>query len=167
MQVDLGKIWLSDKEVQAVGWGGNDPYWHEFLAPITISGVTVEGPFLRGKAARNYVDRAVLLQMEMRLSARNVVHLSRMCWRPFGAHNNNRFGPEEHQLIDIRGTHIHTFYDNYLSHERRMRTGNLKVAVPVIPDYQSCRDFIDEAGKYFRINNIASVPLPPAQAFLL
>lgn len=163
----LEQIFDSPKRIDdAVRWKECGTDWWGFLIPLSIEEVTIEGLILRGKSAMNYLDRGFLLQIEYRRSASSIA-LARSDWRALHNHNNKRIGPEDLRFVEQKGSHLHRFDQNYLPDEDRMRGSNLPIATPISPDHETCQEYIDGMGKYFRISNMEQVVPPPAQPVLL
>lgn len=136
-----------------------------FTAPLKLIDWDVLGFELRAKVSKSHIDRDALMQLEFAKSGRDRIPLARCQWRPFETHRNKKWGPAGYELRSYyRESHYHTFEDNYLSTERRMRTGSLPGAVPVIPDPSTLSDFIAFCGKCFSLKNANIISLPELMA---
>lgn len=139
----------------------SDRRFFVFTVPLILPTTGETGFELRGKVSKQHIDRDALFQLEYARGGRDRTELSRCQWRPFEVHQNKNWGPTGYELATFRReSHWHTFSDNYLPEEGRMRAGSLPAAVPVHPDPSTLSDFIAFSGECFRIKNIALIDVP-------
>lgn len=143
----------------------NNQYF-QFCAPLSVDGTFPEGLQLRATALKVHFDRGVLFQLEIDPPGYKARQIARVEWRPIKGHRNRPIGPPELHFMEISGTHYHPFDLNFLEDENRMRSGNLPVARPIEPDFQSFKELIDFVGLEFRINNMELVQPPEWEADL-
>lgn len=139
----------------------SNPRWSEFVAPLISGHIGIGGFELRVKVSKQFTNRDCMAQLEYAPAGRrSAVELRRIDWRPFHRHQNNGL-PVGDPLRLIDGTHDHTFIDNYIEAEHRMRAGgSLPIAWPVNPDPNTVSEFLAFCGERFRINDIGLVGLP-------
>lgn len=171
MRRDLKKLFDAEKSLALVPqWIERDSTWLRLTAPLEIEEVAVEGFRFTGTALRAQPDEMVTFQLEYFPPPREKVKGGPICrleWRPFSSHGNKGRGPREFQHILISGTHIHPFDLNWTDAASAVRRGELPIAVPITPDFQSFEAVLDFVKKEFRIKNVASVPIPPWEKALL
>ncbi|HEX7823027.1 MAG TPA: hypothetical protein VF463_20700 [Sphingobium sp.] len=132
-----------------------------FLVPLDINGVTIEGFFLRGRAYESSPDRDVMFQLEVTAGMRTRIPLRRINWLPRSGRHKN---PDK---IEITGSHEHPFESNWIESEQRMRVGNLPWAVAVPGGVDTYASLLDFTADKFRIQNITAIPQPEWSAKLL
>lgn len=162
--MDFPKLVKSDKTLLfRPEWRVEDENRFGFVTPLDVQGVTVEGLQLRANALREIPERNVVFQLELHQSGHRAIALSRICWNPLTAHNNKKKGPKEFRNKLIFGSHSHEFDLNFLADQGTMRSGNLKVALPLSNEPADYHEILESVGKTFRINNIELVGRPPWQ----
>lgn len=137
------------------------------VVPLSINEVTIGGFSLRGICYRDRIDRDVMFQLEFGIpSERHKVPLTRIEWRPTsGSHKNPATLKKRGNIIV--GSHLHTFQDNWLANEGRMRANNLPFAEVLKPDPTSVEDFYILAMKKLKIFGLDRLPVPPWEAKLV
>lgn len=145
----------------SAGWISDEQGRQRLNLSLEVDGVTIEGLSLRMTSNRTMPDRKVMCQIEHRLSPNLVEPLARIEWRPLRPHRNYQRGPVEYRLIDIPGSHNHSFDLNWFAAESRMLKENLPLAVPILPDPEGFHQLLALASKEFRIINMGSIPIPP------
>lgn len=138
---------------------------HEARIALLTEGVGLEGVFLRVWCPKTINAWEFGLQLEYYPENRRAIALARMDWKV--GHTNPNKGPDDLRLLDIQSTHLHSFHDNYISPEDRMRSGNLPLASPVVPDPESLPEFLAVAEDLLRIKGLSEVSQPPYQGELL
>ena len=165
MVLDLPRLFRSPKKLVS------DLMWVEtenelsFLAPVEVDGITMEGIRLRGTAYPSVPQRSVMLQIECHSARYKVGPLDRMDWNPLHEHNNKRKGPPELIFLRQRVSHHHTFDWNWLEEEKRMRAGNLPIAVPMA-EIASVEELFKFAEDYYLIKGLSKQRLPEWQGDL-
>lgn len=132
----------------------------DFVAPLTLGGVTVGSFSLRGICNKHRIDRDVLFQLEVGIPGqRSRLPLTRIEWRPNSdTHKNPGANGTTAKLIF--GSHHHTNAANWLEDQGRMREGNLPWAEVIEPDPSSYIEFLDLVRVRFRINGITDILVP-------
>lgn len=139
----------------------SDPRYFVFLAPLTIGEIIVGGFELRAKVSKQFVDRDALMQLEYATSGRKREELWRCQWRPFETHQNKAWGPAGFELAKfVRQSHHHSFHENWVAAEQRMRRGSLPAALPIDPEPATLSQFLDFCGTCFKIKNMTLVEPP-------
>lgn len=138
---------------------------HEARLALSTEGIGLEGLFLRLWCPKTLNAFGFGLQLECQFEGRRAFAIARMDWKD--GHTNPPRGPVELRLMDIESTHFHSFYDNYVDAEDRMRSGNLPIASPISPDPGSVPEFLEVAEELLRISGLAAVEQPPYQGDLL
>lgn len=147
------------------------PQWSEpdspdkgirLAASLDVGEATLQGLELIGRARIDspQSDISFSLTYFPTSSRRDAVSLARLDWRPRTSHtNNDEHSPPALFMVEISGTHHHSFELNWLSaHGRPLKW--LPVAEPINPDFQGFIDLLDGVGKIFRINDIGVIPEP-------
>jgi len=144
----------------------SDPRNFVLTTPLTINEETVGGFELRARVSKQFVNRDAMLQLEFAATARSRIELYRCEWRPFGVHTNKAWGPPGFELASFRQqSHEHSFNDNWVESEERMRTGgSLPGARPINPDPTTLSEFVAFCGRCFRITNIDLLEIPQRNA---
>lgn len=131
-------------------------------AAIEVEESTLQGFFLKGRARIDAPsdDISFTLTYLAPGTRRDGVTLDRIDWRPKTPHENTDDRTPEHlYLIEIDGTHRHSFDLNW-----RPTSGSplkwVPIAEPIMPDYQSFADLLAGVGNLFRISNIDLIPEP-------
>lgn len=138
---------------------------HEARVALSTEGIGLEGVFLRIWCPKTLNAYGFGLQLECQLESRRPVPIARMDWKD--GHTNPSKGPVRLRLMDIPSTHVHSFDDNYIAAEDRMRSGNLPIAAPIIPDPENIPEFLAVAEELLRIRGLTKVKQPPYQGDLL
>jgi hypothetical protein len=139
----------------------SDPRYFTFLAPLSVGEVTIGGFELRAKVSKQFIDRDAFMQLEYATIGRSREELWRCQWRPFETHQNKAWGPPGLELARfVSQSHHHPFWENWITHERRMRGGSLPAALPLLPDPNTLSEFLDFCKKCFRINNMNFIEPP-------
>lgn len=138
-----------------------------FTSALDINGVTVERLQFRGVAYRTRPDEAVTFQMEYAPARAKFKPIWRIEWRPISPHNNKNRGPAEYRLKQINGTHSHRFDLNWDNTTESLSSGNLRIAVPIIPEPPDFSSLLDFVGNEFRISNMKAVLEPAWERLLL
>ena len=160
MLVDLRHLTTSTKSIPSFhDWNEDGPDLN-WISPLDVDGVTLEGLRLRLKALATLPEEQVCAQLEFQQPGNRCQPLVRVEWRPLRGHSNKHIGPQEWRLKVFKQTHVHRFDDNWLQTEQRMRAGNLPVAVP-IEDVDSYKKFLDICSLELKIANMPQMPLPP------
>lgn len=123
---------------------------------------TIRGLELSGRAKVNSPDANISFSLVYHptVNRRDAVRLARVDWRPPTPHvNTEKAAPPELYLLEIEGSHHHSFELNWRPREGRPLKW-LPVAEPILPDFQGFSDLLDGVGKLFRISNIGSIPEP-------
>ncbi len=148
----------------AAVWTPADPEdgYSEFVAPLEIAGVTIQGLSLRGGCYAHLPGEAMMFQLEIgHASVRTRIPLMRLDWRPLTAsHKNPRKGSAAHAGRQIFGSHLHTFDLNWVEENGAMRAGNLPFAIEVSPDPRGFAEILDFVQKHFRISKVELIPEP-------
>lgn len=127
----------------------------DFLVPLDIGGVTIEGLFLRGRANEFSPDRDVMFQLELAsTSSRTRIPLLRIDWFPRAAGHKN---PDKNMIY---GSHLHPFVANWQEGSQQMAKGNLPWAEQVGPSVDSFGKLLDLMARKFRISNKEAIPVP-------
>lgn len=137
------------------------------VAALDVDGVTIEGMLFRATAMKDRPEAALTFQLEYRLPPRRDDAIERIDWRPLHTHTNNGRGPPEHRYTIQHGSHHHPFHLNWLPEENRMRTTNLPIAVPIVPDIPDFPSLLEFGRKCLRIGNLMALPAPPWEGRLL
>lgn len=152
------------------------PWWSEpagvdeqtkMVAALDIAGITVQGLELIGRAKTNNPDKNVSFSLVYRPdpTKRQVVQLGRFDWRPLAPHRNtHKSSPPDLFLIEITGSHVHSFALNWSENKQRMLM-EIPIARPV-DDPAGYRSLLDAVGKEFKIQGLGSIPEPPWQRTL-
>jgi hypothetical protein len=141
----------------------SDPRNFVFTVPLSVDGIVVGGFELRARVSKQHVDKDAFMQLEYTKGARDRLELVRLQWRPFETHTNKAWGPPGCELQSFnRQSHHHTFSDNYIPEEKRMRGKSLPAAIAIDPDPQTLSDFVAFSGQCLRISNIHLVEVPEA-----
>lgn len=142
--------------------GQEDDEYIEFLAPLEIEDVTIEGLALRGGCYQHLPDSAIMFQLEMGVPrARTRIPLMRLDWRPLTIpHKNPSKGPAAHRGKLFHGSHLHPFDLNWVEENKAMRAGNLRFAVEVSPEPKTYVEILDFLRKSFKINNVELITEP-------
>lgn len=150
------------------GWQEDDQGILEAALPVeTPGGIIIEGLLLRLKARKHLVDSAAMIQLEFpHEKGRRDRAVERLDWRPLHTHTNKNLGPEELRLIDLEGSHRHSFDLNWIPHEQRLRKYNLPIAEPM-PDCADFQSFLEYAGGCLNIQNLNVVQVPPWERLML
>lgn len=129
---------------------------------LDVGEATLQGLELIGRAKLDSprADISFSLTYFPTSNRRDAVSLARLDWRPYTSHtNNDEHSPPELFMVEIFGTHYHSFELNWLSaHGRPLKW--LPVAEPISPDFQDFTELLDGIGKIFRINDISTIPEP-------
>ena len=147
--------------------GGRRPHGATTRCPLDIDGLTVEGAQLRMTALRVRPDENVVIQLEFKRPGFKFRPACRIEWRPISGHNNKGLGPPEYRFKEIKTSHYHPFELNWSYRLGEMRAGNLKVAIPIVPDPPDFQSLLDFTGETLNINNIGLVSSPPWEGVLL
>jgi hypothetical protein len=160
------EIFLAEKEIgHFPGWSGPEEetgyLW--FDAPIEIGGVTETGLVLHGGCLAARPECHVSFELRIaRAPGRRLMPIERIDWRSLeGGHSNRRKPSSEWAGQRVSDTHLHDFWLNWSEQEKRLRSGNLRVAREIdepLEDFTSVLAFV---GKRLRINNIQVVKFPP------
>jgi hypothetical protein len=167
MALDLPSIVAAEKTLSVVPkWLlRRHQDWLEVSAPLDISGVTVEGLYLRAQARQNLPEEAVTFQLEYRPPPKVRLRggpLWRIEWRPLSGHSNKGRGPPELRFKLQTGSHHHPFDLNWAEEPKAVRRGNLPIAVPFPADFEDTYDgLVAFVGQQFKIGNIGVVTTPP------
>jgi len=160
--VVLPELHAADKVAAlASSWAQDEMGRLSLTLALEIYGATVQGLYLRGKARRDLADRAVMFQLEYRLPFQLEEQICRIDWRPLHVHRNDGKGPEAYRFKEINGSHYHTFAENWLPIEGRMRRNNLPIAIPLDPEPSGFGQLLALVSKEFRISNLGGVQIPP------
>ena len=167
MPLTLAELFAAPKSLPApVKWARNGDDL-TFLSPLDLDGVTEQGLFLRGSAKLYRPDSFVVLQLEARRPGkRSGGQLERLCWRGNG-HTNPNKGPLEYRMLEIEGSHYHDFNLNINQSGDEMRAGNLRVAVPMLPEPDDFQELIDFCAGRLNIENLTLIDVPPWENSLL
>ena len=142
-------------------WAEDQQGRQKLILSIEVDGVSVEGLFLRATSRRSMPDRKVMVQLEHAVPHQPTEPLCRIEWRPLRPHRNNLQGPKEFRLIDIPGSHHHSFALNWYAPEERMLRENLPIAVPILPEPEGFNQLLALISKEFRISNAEAIAIPP------
>lgn len=138
----------------------SDPRYAVFTHPLTFGGITIGGFQLRMKVSKRWVDRDAMMQLEFAPAGKRTEEkLWRLDWKPLHTHDN-KGNPKELAFATLIDSHQHSFADNFLENERRMRAGNLPAARPFPNNPNALSDFVAFGGKLFRIKDIERIELP-------
>ncbi len=143
-----------------VAWNGPDSNGTlQFLAPPAIDGQTIGGLGLRGTCLQRFPDENVMLQLEAGMpGVRTRIPLARLERRPLSEpHKNERHPDPAISEAVIWGTHAHRFDLNWLPAHGCMRTGNLPIAVEILPDLPDFESVIDSAESLFNISGLDKI----------
>ena len=160
MGIVLPDIIAATKFAQPSDWAEDERGRHKMTLSLDIDGVTIEGLFLRVTALRSLPDQEVMVQLEYRPPHAAGDALCRLDWRPLRPHRNPMIGPKKLHLLEIPGTHHHSFDLNWLDNKNCMRVGNLPLAKSVDEDPSTFGQLLALVSKEFRISNLSEVPLP-------
>jgi hypothetical protein len=131
-------------------------------ASLEVNGNTLQGFFLKGRARANQPssDISFTLTYLPPGQKRGGVTLERIDWRPLTPHTNtDPSSPHDLYLLELPGTHWHSFELNWRSQLGRPLKW-VPVACPISPDFQSFADLRAGVGNRFRISNIGLIPEP-------
>jgi len=139
-----------------------------YVAALEIANVTVEGLLVRLSVSKSLPDEATMIQLEFPHSPpRRDNAMERIDWRPLHRHTNKNIGPPKLHGMVIEGSHHHRFDLNWLPNQGVMRSANLPMAVPMVPEPQSFVELLELAAAVFRIHNLVTVSVPPWEADLV
>jgi hypothetical protein len=161
MAMGLQELYRAEKRAVMTDWVEDEAGRLRLTLALEIDGAVVEALFLRARVFRGRVDRDVMFQLEYRPPFGPDEQLCRIEWRPTTAHRNHGKGPEAYRFKDIAGSHYHSFKENWLEDQGRMRGGNLPIAVPLEPDPSDFGQLVALVSKEFRIMNLGDLPMPP------
>lgn len=146
------------------GWAGpeEETGYTWFDAPLEIGGVTERAFILHGGCYYDRPDCHVTFELRIgRIAGRRCLPLIRVDWRSInGGHTNPRRVGSQWSGRTLPETHLHPFDLNYSKDAKRMRRGNLRMAIPIADTLQSFLNVRDFVGKQFGINNIHIVTEP-------
>jgi len=131
-------------------------------AALEVGERTLQGFYLKGRARANSPssDISFTLTYIAPGTKRDGANLDRVDWLPKTPHENtDERSPPELYLIEIDGTHRHSFDLNW----RPKKGGPLKwlpIAEPIVPDFQDFAALLAGVGILFRISNIDLIPEP-------
>lgn len=131
-------------------------------AALEVGESTLQGFFLkvRARADSPGADISFTLTYLAPGTKRDGANLDRVDWQPKTPHENtDERSPPELFLLEIDGTHRHSFKLNW----RPSKGGPLKwlpIAEPIVPDYQDFAALREGIGILFRISNIDLIPEP-------
>ena len=166
---DIAELMAADKTL------GSTPRWDvksdsryaSLLHPLSVAGMTVGGFDLRVKISKQFIARDATAQLEFSPSGRrSATPLWRIEWKPFTQHPNGKY-PPDFAFQTLTGSHEHTFDDNFVTDEVRMRSPNLPAARPTSMDPNTLSDFLAFCGGRFRIVDISRVRIPALGGDLL
>jgi hypothetical protein len=167
MELDLPAIHAMAKTISARPAWVPDGKWLEFVVPLEGDGVTLEGLRLRGSVLQEIPNRDVVFQVEIhRAGAGKSIRLGRVCWNPLSVHTNKK-GPPGIRGLRLSTTHHHPFDLNYLPEFKRMRSGNMLVALPVNPNPADFNELLNIVSGLFNITNPGIIEPPVWQGELL
>lgn len=134
-----------------------------FDAPLEIGGVTERAFTLHGEARLDLADQNVGLELVYTIpNTRRRFSLARVDWRSIkGGHSNKRRKGWPLRGKRLPETHFHPFDLNYNATTKKMRTGDLPVAVEIVGELQTFESYRAMAGFLLRISNIDLVERPP------
>lgn len=133
-----------------------------FSAALEVEESTLQGVFLKGRARANSPDADISFTLTYLTpgTKRDGVTLDRLDWRPLTIHENtDDRAPPELYMMDIDGTHRHSFDLNWRSKAGRPLKW-MPVAEPITPDFQDFRGLLLGVQNLFRISNIDLIPEP-------
>lgn len=148
-------------------WASEDKNNLVLACPVSVRGIVLEGAQIRMTALRPRPDEAVTFQLEFLRPLHKFRPACRVEWRPLHGHNNKGCGPLEYRHREIKGSHHHVFEHNWLGETEEMRSGNLPVAIPIIPDPEDFHSFLDFVGQTLRITGLGLVDPPPCEGVFL
>lgn len=161
MTIILPEIFERKKSLAAPpGWVPDGPGRLKLLSPLDIDQVTIAGLQLRGRTRQSRADEEVMFQLEYHPVGSRVCQLARIDWRPIHTHDNGNRGPDEWRLVNISESHYHSFNLNWFPSENRMLLPNLPIATPIRPDPADFATLLALTAELFRIDDMASVPVP-------
>lgn len=128
-------------------------------SPVSISGATVEGLFLHGRATASEPGRDVSFILEHSPAGQSKRSIDRIDWKPIHSHSNRNIGPIEYRLQVLTGSHRHNFYEN-LTADGVLREGNLPIAIPLDDPLETFSDFIDFVAKTYKVEGLSNLPVP-------
>jgi len=138
---------------------------------LDIDGVTQMGLKLLGRCSRDYPDQNVTFQIEYLFKSFRSAPVARIDWRPLSPHTNRNVGPAEWRLVRVDGSHIHPFQENYdwmVSDSVPLADYmKLPIAVPLAPDLDSVTSLVTVVGRWFNIEGVEAIPVPPWEPRLL
>ena len=134
----------------------------ELKLPLEIEGLIYEQFFFRASALEHLPDQLVTYQLEYHGVdiAGGTGPLCRLEWRPKGVHNNRGRGPDELKFTDQRGSHFHSFSDNWDPEAGALLKDNLPIARPLEPEPETFEESLLLAGALFRVSNIGLIKPP-------
>ncbi|MDR3413896.1 MAG: hypothetical protein P4L87_23530 [Formivibrio sp.] len=131
-----------------------------FLAPLEIDGITIQGLQLRGKTKAFYANRNITIQLQYQGILGKAEPIARICWKPFHTHNNKGKGPHGLRFVEQKGSHHHSFGDNWNTTTNQMFKPNLPIAVPLSPEPQGFFELLALVRKEFRIMDADAIEIP-------
>ena len=169
MSEDLKTLFEEPKKLAVPArWLDVDPEGFEVHVPLEIKGVIIEGLALRATCQRWCADRNVMFQLEYAPAGAKSKPLARIDWKPHHTHNKKDRGPEDLQFKRQKDSHHHSFGLNWLLPEARIRSGNLPIAMPIVPEPESFKNLLALVDKEFRIPGLLNdFPEPPWEYRLL
>lgn len=164
MAIDLIDILRATKEMSAApDWVPlqKDDGRLQFVSPLEIDAVTIQGVQFRAIAHTYAANRAVTFQIEHHAASGVGGPFSRIEWRPLSPHGNKGLGPAEHRFKVIADCHIHPLDLNLAHNETWVRKGRLPIALPISPPLGSYEEALAFVEKEFRIKDVMRMPIPP------
>lgn len=159
MNWGLSELFESQKTALPTDWSEDVRGRQSITAGLEINGATIEGLFLRITANRTLADREVMFQLEYRPQRGKGDSLCRIDWRPLRSHRNPNVGPRSFRMLEMTGSHHHSFELNFLRQTGQMRDGNLPLAEP-LDEPSNFSDLLAVVSEKFRILGLNEIPLP-------
>lgn len=131
-------------------------------AALEVDERTLQGLFLKVRARIDSPSKDISFALTYLPpgTKRDGVSLDRVDWRPKTPHENtDERSPSDLFLIEIDGTHRHSFQLNWRPNAG-MPLKWLPIAEPIVPDYQDFTELRNAVGILFRISNIDLISEP-------
>jgi hypothetical protein len=141
--------------------GENGALW--FNAPLEIGGIVEPGIVLHGEARVDLPNQNVGLEILYQIpQTKKRFALIRLDWKCLsGGHRNKKRKGWPYAGKRVGETHLHPFELNWMPEKKKMRRGDLPVAIEIEGELQSFESFRASAGFFLGISNIELVKRPP------
>lgn len=169
MGTTLPEIADAEKELSGAlpPWNEDESGKFDITVPLEIRGITVQRLYFKAHAVKDRFEEDVTFQLIGSASGERPVGFDRIDWRPYHIHMNQGGCAPELRFLTLAQSHRHAFHLNWLADQKRLRAGNLPVAMPLDPEPNSWEELLVFVGNCFKIKDLGRLEAPGWERVLL